>query len=98
MSVSPEQIIIGSGAEYLYSMIAQLLGENRIFALESPSYDKIRKVYKSNGITCELLKMDADGIKTSELKKTKASVLHVTPFHSFPSGVTRRRFKTKRIS
>ena len=88
MSVRPEQIIIGSGAEYLYSMIAQLLGKDRIFGLESPSYDKIKQVYESNGITCDLLKMDADGIKTSELKRTEASVLHVTPFHSFPSGVT----------
>jgi len=88
MNVSPEQIIIGSGAEYLYSMIAQLLGKNRVFALESPSYDKIKQVYESNGVTCELLKMDSDGIKTSELKKTNATVLHVTPFHSFPSGVT----------
>ncbi len=88
MTVSIDQIIIGSGAEYLYSMIAQLLGNDRIFALESPSYDKIKKVYESNGVTCELLEMDSDGIKTSELKRTNASVLHVTPFHSFPSGVT----------
>lgn len=88
MKVSPQQIIIGSGAEYLYSMIAQLLGKDRIFGLESPSYDKIRKVYESNGVVCEMLKMTSDGIKTSELERTNATVLHVTPFHSFPSGVT----------
>ena len=35
MQVRPEQVIIGSGAEYLYMLIAQLLGGNR-FALESP--------------------------------------------------------------
>ncbi len=88
MRVLPEQIIIGSGAEYLYSMIAQLLGKDRIFALESPSYDKIRKVYESNGVVCDLLTLGADGIKSSELERTKATVLHVTPFHSFPSGIT----------
>jgi len=60
MKVSPQQIIIGSGAEYLYSMIAQLLGKDRIFGLESPSYDKIRKVYESNGVVCEMLKMTSD--------------------------------------
>ena len=98
MSVSPEQIIIGSGAEYLYSMIAQLLGENRIFALESPSYDKIRKVYESNGITCELLKMDADGIKTSELKKNEGFGTPRYPFPQLSQRSDRRRFKTKRIS
>ncbi len=88
MDVLPEQIIIGSGAEYLYSLLVQLLGKERIFALENPSYEKIRKVYEANGIVCDLLKLGHDGIKSSELEKTRASVLHVTPFHSFPSGIT----------
>ena len=35
-----------------------------------------------------LLKMGSDGILTSELLSTDAGVLHVTPFHSYPSGVT----------
>lgn len=88
ITVKPEQIIIGSGAEYLYSLIAQLLGSDRKFALENPSYDKIRRVYEANGVTYDMLKMGHDGIKTSELEKTEATVLHITPFNSFPSGVT----------
>lgn len=88
MQVRPEQIIIGSGSEYLYSLILQLLGKDRIFALEDPSYNKIRQVYQANGITCDFLKMGTVGIKTAELSRTEASVLHVTPFNSYPSGVT----------
>lgn len=88
ITVKPEQIIIGSGAEYLYSLIVQLLGKERIFGLESPSYDKIRRVYEANGVTCDMLKLGYDGIKTSELERTEASVLHITPFNSFPSGIT----------
>lgn len=84
----PEQIIIGSGAEYLYSLIVQLLGRNRIFALESPSYEKIRRVYEANGVRCEMLRLGHDGIKSSELETTRATVLHVTPFNSYPSGIT----------
>ena len=86
--VRPEQIIIGSGAEYLYSLIVQLLGKGRVFALENPSYRKIRQVYEANRVSCEMLELGRDGIKTSELEKTNATVLHITPFHSFPSGVT----------
>lgn len=86
--VRPEQIIIGSGAEYLYSLIVQMLGKDRIFALENPSYHKIQQVYEANGVVCEKLELGANGIKTSELEKTKASVLHITPFNSYPSGVT----------
>ena len=88
IAVNEKQIIIGSGAEYLYSLIAQLLGKDRVFALETPSYGKIRRVYEASGVTCEMLKMDADGIRSSELERSRASVLHVTPFNSYPSGVT----------
>lgn len=88
MFVSPEQIVIGSGAEYLYGLIVQFLGRDRIYAVETPSYEKIISVYNANGAKCEKLKLGADGILTSELSKTNASVLHITPFKSFPSGIT----------
>ena len=88
ISVRPEQIIIGSGAEYFYSLIVQFLGNQRKFALENPSYNKIQEVYKANGVTCDMLELGQDGIKSKELEKTDATVLHITPFHSFPSGVT----------
>lgn len=88
ISARPEQIIIGSGAEHLYSLIAMLLGDKRIFALEKPSYEKIRKVYSLCGVKCELLKLGDDGIISSELAKTKANVLHITPFNSYPSSVS----------
>lgn len=88
IKVRPEQIIIGSGAEYFYSLIVQLLGNQRKFALENPSYNKIQKVYEANGVTCDMLELGQDGIQSRELEKTDATVLHITPFHSFPSGVT----------
>lgn len=88
ISVCPEHIIIGSGAEYFYSLIVQLLGNGRKFALENPSYNKIQKVYEANGVTCDMLELGQDGIKSKELDRTDATVLHITPFHSFPSGVT----------
>lgn len=93
INVSPQQIIIGSGAEYLYSLIVQLLGKNRIFALENPSYEQILRVYRANGVECDMLKMGRDGIRSEELERTEASVLHITPFNSFPSGVTARATK-----
>lgn len=88
IQAKPEQIIIGSGAEYLYSITVQLLGKERLFAIENPSYEKIRQVYSALGVKYELLKMGRDGIKTQELEKSNATVLHVTPFNSYPSNVT----------
>lgn len=88
ITVQPNQIVVGSGAEYLYSLIAQLLGSHSIFALENPSYEKIRQVYEANRVACDMLELGHNGIKTSELQRTKATVLHITPFNSYPSGIT----------
>ena len=88
IQVKPGQVVIGAGAEYLYSLLPQLLGRERVFALEEPSYNKIRKVYESSGVRCEMLPIGQDGIAWEQLKRSKAGALHVTPFHSYPSGVT----------
>ena len=75
-------------AEYLYGLIVQLLGRERVYGLEDPGYEKIRQVYAANGAVCELLPMSDDGIRADALQRTDATVLHVTPFHSFPTGIT----------
>ena len=67
ISVQPGQIVIGSGAEYLYGLIVQLLGRERVFALEDPSYDKIRRVYQEHGVTCEMLRQRGQTPRISPL-------------------------------
>ncbi len=86
--VRPEQIVVGSGAEYLYGLIVQLLGNSCIYALEKPSYEKIYQVYRAYGVTCEFLTLESNGIRTEELSSSHASVLHITPFNSYPSGIS----------
>lgn len=88
ISVDPEQIVIGSGSEYLYGLVVQMLGRTRRYGVEKPSYEKIFEVYRANGASCDHLQMGTDGILSSELSRTDASVLHITPFNSYPSGVT----------
>ena len=88
ISVKSDQVIIGSGAEYLYGLIVQLLGTDRVYALENPSYKKIRDVYEALGVTCDMLTMTEEGLASDDLARTKARILHVTPFNSYPSGVT----------
>ena len=88
ITIYPEQVVIGSGAEYLYGWIAQLFGNTAVFALEQPSYHKIRMVYEAYGITCEMLPLGPEGIYSEALENSRAQILHVTPFHSYPSEVT----------
>jgi len=84
----PEQIIIGSGAEHLYSTVVRMFGNDKVYGLEDPSYKQIRMVYEGMGAQCEMLKMGKEGVLSTELQRTRANILHVTPFHSYPSGVT----------
>ena len=86
--VDAEQIVIGSGAEYLYGLIIELLGRNRTYGIEHPSYKKIEQVYRAYEVSYEALRLSNDGIDSIALAHTKASGLHPTPYRSFPTGVT----------
>ena len=85
---SPEQIVVGAGSEYLYSQITTLLGRDKKIAIESPSYKQIEQVYESLKINYEKLQLGSDGIKSTDLWNCSANVLHVSPYRSFPSGVS----------
>ncbi len=88
ITAEPDQIIIGSGSEYLYNLIVELLGRERLYAIESPSYQKIEQVYIASDAKITKLKLCADGIDSSELRTCNADVLHISPYRSYPSGIT----------
>lgn len=95
MQVSPDQIIIGAGTEYLYGRLIQLLGREHIYALEDPGYRNIAKIYRINGVSWEYVDVDENGMQVERLSGGKASVVHVSPAHHFPTGsimpIARRR-------
>ncbi len=82
------QIVVGAGSEYLYGLIVETLGRNRVYAIEEPSYKKIEQVYTASGVKYEKLPLGQNGIDSRALKKSRADVLHISPYRSFPSGVT----------
>lgn len=88
ISAEPVQIVIGSGAEYLYGLIVQLFGRERVYGIESPSYQKIQQVYQASDVKYEMLPLGNDGIESSALWASGADVLHISPYRSFPSGVS----------
>ncbi len=88
LKVSPDQIIIGAGAEYLYGLIVQTFGRDVLYGVESPSYQKIAKVYSAGGARLKMLRLGNDGIESDELWNSNVQILHITPYRSFPSGVT----------
>ena len=88
MKADPGQIIIGSGSEYLYGFLAQLFDRQIVYGIEAQSYKKIRLVYSAYARPYELLPMDQYGISSDGLRTSLAGILHVTPFHSYPTGIT----------
>lgn len=88
INVAPRNIFICSGAQDIYTRLALLLGKRNTFGIEYPSYESIEQVYSAFSVQLEHLEMGTDGIKTEALQSTKAKVLHITPFDSYPTGVT----------
>lgn len=85
MQVSPSQILIGAGTDFLYNLLIQLLGRDKQYAVEEPGYGKIRKIYAAGGAQCVSAKMDAYGVTPQSLET--AQVLHISPSHHFPTGL-----------
>ncbi len=88
INICADQIVVGSGAEYLYGLIIEMLGRDCIYGIEEPSYEKIEQVYFSAGVRFERLALSHDGIDSAALASASSGVLHTTPYRSFPSGVT----------
>lgn len=87
MAVSSEQIVIGAGTDYLYNLIIQLLGHDKIYAVEDPGYQKISKIYHANAVHSTPIPLDQNGVNIEYLEQTGANVLHISPSHHFPTGI-----------
>ena len=85
MTVSPENILIGAGTDFLYNLLIQLLGRDKIYAVEDPGYAKIRSIYAAGGVTCISSGLDQEGVIPEQLGN--AQVLHISPSHHFPTGL-----------
>jgi GntR family transcriptional regulator/MocR family aminotransferase len=88
VEAKPEQVVIGAGTEYLYHLIVLLLGREKTIALEDPCYERIAQIYAAEDVRVERLPLGRDGIRAEALRQSAADALHISPYRSFPSGVT----------
>lgn len=95
ISVPPRRIIIGAGTEYLYNMLVQLLGRERLYGTEDPCYTKLARIYALNGVRNIPIPLDEQGMSADILRDSGVSVAHISPAHHFPTGkvmpISRRR-------
>ena len=88
MNISPDQVIIGAGSEYLYNLVIQLLGRDQIYALENPGHHSISQVYHINHVNYHYIPLDQQGIDIKALRKSQPQIVHISPAHHFPTGIT----------
>ena len=95
LSVDPENILIGAGTDFLYNLLLQLLGQDKVYGVEDPGYGKIRKIYAASGVRCLPIPMDDQGIRPDCLGN--AQVLHISPSHHFPTGIVTPMARRKEL-
>jgi GntR family transcriptional regulator/MocR family aminotransferase len=99
MDVSPEQVIVGAGTEYLYSLLVQLLGYDKVYAVEAPGYQKIPRIYENHRVRCVSIPLDEEGMDVGQLEAQGADIAHISPSHHYPTGMVtpiRRRYQLLR--
>ncbi len=86
MNVDPTQIVIGAGAQSLYTYISLLFGTDAPIALENPGYPRLCNTYAALGHTTCPIDTDKEGANVFQLERTRAQLAHVMPSHQFPTG------------
>ncbi len=83
----PEQIVISSGTELLLLLLIQLFEKDKVFAIESPGYEKLGQIFRSNRAAFVPIALDESGMLPDQLAQSGADVACITPSHQFPTGV-----------
>jgi len=87
LAVDPNCIVVGPGTEYLHSIVIQLVGRNRLVAVEDPGYKKAAQIYESNGMKVMHIPVDDEGIVVDKLEGSGIKLVHCSPAHHFPTGI-----------
>ncbi|HJI44183.1 MAG TPA: PLP-dependent aminotransferase family protein [Coriobacteriaceae bacterium] len=87
MNVNPDNIVIGAGAQLLDTMLVQLLGADKTYAVEDPGYLRLTRIYQAMGCEVRHIPLDGEGVNLGELLDAGADVLHLMPSHQYPTGL-----------
>ncbi|MGM9971734.1 MAG: PLP-dependent aminotransferase family protein [Anaeroplasmataceae bacterium] len=81
--VNPYNIIIGSGIEYLLTLLINILPA-KTYAIENPGYDKVSRIIKNNQKEIIYSNIDNEGMI---INNVEADAIYITPDNQFPTGV-----------
>jgi GntR family transcriptional regulator/MocR family aminotransferase len=91
LAIEPEDVIITGGtSDALHLVVAMLRGKrnNPRILVEDPGYPTARRVMTAAGAQLQVLPVDEDGPKSSQLARLKVipDAVLITPSHQYPLG------------
>ena len=86
-NISPEQLIIGAGNEYLLMLLSMILGKKCKIAFENPTYKQAYRLFASQGFETVATDMDKYGMRVDKLRELEAEMAYVMPSHQYPLGI-----------
>lgn len=91
------QIIVGAGSDYMLLLLSRILGENRIVAMENPTYKQAFTIFQSVGYAINPIKTDEQGMQVDLLESETVNLAYVTPSHQFPLGTVMSAKRKQRL-
>lgn len=88
VNCAPDQIVIGSGMEYLLRVLIELMEPDAKFALENPGYGALYRALEISRRPYAPIALDGAGMRPDQLAQSGARIAYVTPSHQFPTGLT----------
>lgn len=86
VKTSYENVVIGSGVNYLMQMLTNILDEDLTVAIENPGYKSLADQLGVIGVKQIPINLDDKGIDIKQLEKSSADMVIVSPSHQFPTG------------
>ena len=101
VNCTPEQIIVGSGNDYLLMMLGNILGKKHRIAVENPTYKRAYLIFRNLSYDVCTVDMDRQGMSVDKLRESNCNIVFVMPSHQYPLGIVmsiKRRMELLRWS
>lgn len=83
---TPEQIVIGAGTDNLLLILAYILPDSFMLAVENPLYNQAHALFSRLGHDAVAIPVDPEGIRISALPLREQVAVYTTPSHQYPLG------------
>lgn len=84
----PMQVIVGPDVNYLLDLLIKIIGTDKLYGFENPTYYKLQEFIKLGKYKTSYLNVPIQGATAKQLKDFNADVLFLMPSHHYPISAT----------